>query len=74
MQYKFNETADDCDNYGTKKNVTPYDEDDMAKFWKMVKDKDIPFDSWYDFDKLMEAMLFFFNCTWALRGQNEPKI
>ena len=38
--------------------------------WYKIK---IPFDPWYDYNKLMEAIMLFFKQTWVLRVHNKPK-
>ena len=72
LKFKFNDTAKHRDDYATKKNVAPYDQDDVEKFWKMVEDPDVNFDPYSNYDDLCEVLVFFVNRGWILRGHNEP--
>ena len=44
----------------------------MEKIWAMDNDASVPFDPYSDYDNLCEALVFFVNRSWTLRGKNEP--
>ena len=72
LKFKFNDTAKHRDDYAIKKNVSPYDQDDVQKFWKMIEDPNVNFDPYVDYDDLCKVLVFFTNRAWILRGHNEP--